>query len=190
MPPQLSHITGFWKNFNNFIIKLDRRPKDWEQGVSWYASHLFKHKFQSSTIKSYISAIKATLMNDDYPWDDGKVMFNTIINSCSIVNDVVQNKLPIQNGLLEMLLFELERKYSALEYHEKLYKAFFCVAHYGMFRMCELAKGSHTLLAKDIHSATGKKKIINGPTFIKNSWKKQTPPINKNPRQCTSGQRA
>ena len=153
---------GIWKNFNKFIIKLDHRPKDWEQGVSWYITYLYYKGFQSSTLKSYVSGIKSVLINDDYPWEDNKVKFNMIANSCSMVNDRVQTRLPIQNGLLEMLIFELERKYNAQFYLELMFKAIFLILYYGLLRIGEVAQGTHTLLARNIHYATnnGKQKLL------------------------------
>ena len=149
---------GTWKNFNKFIIKLDRKPKNWEQGVAWYCAYLFHQGCQSSTIRSYISAIKSILIADDYNWSDEEAHFNSIINSCRNINDVMKNRLPIQNGLLDLILFETERRFINQHYLEVTYKAFFSLAHYGMFRVGELAQGTHTLRAKDVHVATNTKK--------------------------------
>ena len=142
-----------WKNFNQFIIKLDRKPKNWEEGVAWYATYLFHSGFQSSTIRSYITAIKTTLVNDDYDWNDNAEKFNMIIRSCKMVNDMVKNRLPIQNKLLEMLLSEMECRFKYQYYLEIMYKAFFLLLYYGMMRIGELAMGVHTLKAKDIHNS-------------------------------------
>ena len=148
-----------WKNFNIFLLKLDRRPRNWEEGAAWYATYLYHRGFQSSTIRSYISGIKATLINDDYEWDQSAVNFNLVIKSCKMINDSVKNRLPVQNRLLETILFELERKYSKQYYLEIMYKAFFMLLFYGMMRIGELAAGNHTLMAKDIHLAEGKQKM-------------------------------
>ena len=55
---------SIWKQFNNFIVKLDVRPGDWENQVALYCTYLVNEGRQSNTIKSYISAIKAILQAD------------------------------------------------------------------------------------------------------------------------------
>ena len=45
-----------WKNFNKFIIRLDRIPTSWEKRTCLYCTYLICHKkLKSSTIKSYVS---------------------------------------------------------------------------------------------------------------------------------------
>ena len=63
---------------------------------------------QSSTLKSYFSAIKFVLRQDGYVWDDAKMLLNSLVSSCKLVNDRVKVRLPIQKGLLELLLFEIK----------------------------------------------------------------------------------
>ena len=41
-----------------------------------------------------------------------------------------------------------------------MYRALFALAYYGMFRIGELAKGDHPILAKDVLVAANKKKIL------------------------------
>ena len=54
---------GIWKNFNNFIIKLDIKPNNWEDRLVLYMAYLIQGNRKSTTICSYISAIKAVLFN-------------------------------------------------------------------------------------------------------------------------------
>ena len=58
--------------------------------------------------------------------------------------------LPIQNGLLEIMLYETERKYDQQIYLELLWKALFMIGHYGLMRVGELTQGTHTVRAKNI----------------------------------------
>ena len=60
---------------------------------------------QSSTVKSYVSAIKKTLIDDGYSWDDNKVLVSSLTKACRIINDRVMTRLPINCSLLEMMLF-------------------------------------------------------------------------------------
>ena len=54
---------GIWKNFNRFILRLDIKPTNWEDRLVMYVAYLIHMKRRSTTIKSYISAIKAVLFN-------------------------------------------------------------------------------------------------------------------------------
>ena len=152
-----------WKNFNKFLIKLDRMPKTWEDRTCIYCTHLICEKrLQSSTVRSYISAIKWVLRNDGYCWDDGKMLLNTLTKSCKVKNDRVKTRLPIQKGLLEMVLFEIRRKFCDQPYLEALYISAFLLAYYGLMRVGEIALSDHTVKAVDIHKAnanTSKKRL-------------------------------
>ena len=55
---------SIWRKFNQFLIKLDRKPQTWERRVALYGAYLVDIGTQSSTIKSYFSAIKKIL------WDE------------------------------------------------------------------------------------------------------------------------
>ena len=50
-----------WKIFNAFYIKLDIKPHSWEDRLTLFIGYLVDQDKQSSTIKSYISAICAVL---------------------------------------------------------------------------------------------------------------------------------
>ena len=83
---------SIWKKFNMFVLKLDIKPKTWEQRVSLYGAYLVNQGIQSSTLKSYISAIKCILCTDDHKhkWDDSSILLHTLTRACKIVNDTVQ----------------------------------------------------------------------------------------------------
>ena len=118
---------------------------------------------QSSTLKSYFSAIKHVLKLDGYQWDDTKVLLSSLVRSCRLENDKVKTRLPIQKGLLEMILFEVDRHYDytlSQPYLAVLYKAVFSLAYYGMLRVGEIAQGSHTIKACNIHLGNNKDKIL------------------------------
>ena len=105
-----------WRNFNKFFIRLDRRPKTWEERVALYCTHLIDGGAQSSTVKSYVSAIKQTLRGNGYAWDDNSILLESLIKACRLKNDHVSCRFPIRLGLLEMLLFELQRYYPQQPY--------------------------------------------------------------------------
>ena len=151
-----------WRIFNSFLIRLDFRPKDWESRASLFIAHLVNEGLQSSTIKSYISAIKKTLVIDGYDWEDNKVLLGTLTRACRIINDVMKTRLPIHCSLLEMILFEFQRVYSTQVYLQLLYKAVFLLGYYGLMRVGELTvnEGNHTVKAANVHIATNKEKLL------------------------------
>ena len=99
---------NIWRQFNNFIIKLDVKPKFWEEKTSLFVAYLIDKGIQSSTIKSYVSAIKKTLILDKYPWNDKIIMLSSLTRACKLVNDRIQAHLPIHCSLLELILFKFK----------------------------------------------------------------------------------
>ena len=155
---------GIWKNFNKFVIRLDEKPKTWEERLSYYVTYLvFECKVQSSTLKSYITAIKCILREDGYVWDEAKILLTSLTSltkTCRKKNDTHKNKFPIQKGLLDLTLHELEEIHNKQIYLEILYKTIFSLMYYGLFRIGEVTKSKHVLKAKDVHSADNKEKML------------------------------
>ena len=108
-----------------------------------------------------MSAIKSVLRADGYLWDDNVVLLHSLIRACKLINDRVTCHLPIQSGLMKMLIFEVERLYGGKQcYLESLYKALFVLAYYGLMRIGKLIESEHTLKANDIHVGMNKNKIL------------------------------
>ena len=147
---------------NKFLLRLDIVPEFWEDRVVAFAAYMIEiKKIQSSTLKSYISPIKHMLKVDGYEWQDNRVYFHSLIRSCRLSNDVVKTRLPIQFGMFELLLFEIERKLGTTQpYLETMYKTLFSLAYYGLMGVGELAWGDHSIKAKNIHIAANKNKIL------------------------------
>ena len=79
-----------WRQFNKFVIDLDRKPDLWEDRATLFIGYLIDRGMQSTTVKSYVSAIKKTLVMDGYDWNDKLVLVRSLAQSCKIVNDTVQ----------------------------------------------------------------------------------------------------
>ena len=158
----MRNYLSVWRQFNDFLMGLDSKPpRRWEDRMILFGAYLIEHKkIQSSTLKSYFSAIKCMLVDDDYNWDDNIVMFRTLTRACRNLNDKASTRLPIQKGLLELLLFEIQRIFKNQYYLEILYKTIFIVAYYGLFRIGELTTGSHPVRAKDVYIARNKDKLL------------------------------
>ena len=149
-----------WHQFNSFLIKLDKKPKTWEERITLFAVYQIDKGIQSNTLKSYYSAIKNTLRLDDYYVDDTKVLLNSLAKACRLVNDKVKNTLPIRKKLLELILFEIQRKFNTQPYLEIMYKTLFSLAYYGLFRVGELTTGAHPIKACNVHIAQNKEKLM------------------------------
>ena len=151
-----------WRQFNKFVVSLDRKPKLWEDRTTLFIGFLIDRGMQSSTVKSYVSAIKKTLVLDGYDWDDKLVLVRSLAKVCRIVNDSVRTRLPISCGLLEMILFEVQRYFSGINqaYLEILYKTIFALSYYGMMRIGEIMRSPHVLKAKNVHLGQNKDKIL------------------------------
>ena len=100
---------AIWRQFNNFVISLDRKPNLWEDRTTLFIGYLIEKGTQSSTVKSYVSAIKKILIIDGYKWNDNLVLVRSLAHACRLINDQVRTRLPIHCGLLEMILFEVHR---------------------------------------------------------------------------------
>ena len=147
-----------WRQFNRFLLNLDRKPKAWEDRAMLFMAHLIHDKkFQSSTIKSYMSAIKRMLVDDMYDWQDNKILLTTLTRACRVVNDRVRTHLPIHCSLLEMILFEIGRMFSTPEnnqpYLKCLFESIFLLGYYGLMRVSQLVKSPHVVKARNLHLA-------------------------------------
>ena len=106
--------------------------------------YLIDKGMQSATVKSYISAIKKTLIMDKYKWDDKLVLVRALAKACRLTNDRVTTRFPIHCSLLEMILFGVQRHYTAQGqwYLEILYKTIFAISYYGLMRVGKSLKAN------------------------------------------------
>ena len=152
---------NIWRQFNKFVINLDTKHSCWKDRVQLFIGYKIYQGMQSSTVKTYISAIKKTLIDDGYQWDDQKVILGSLTKACKLVNDKVFTRLPIQFGLLEMMLCELQRVFgdSGQHYIQHLYRTMFALSYYGMMKISEVAKSDHVLKARNVPAAANKEKL-------------------------------
>ena len=161
-----ANYTQIWKQFNKFLIKLDVIPSSWEKRALLFSAHLVECGVKSSTIRCYISAIKHLVKMDNYEWNDCSMLLNSVTRACRIINDKVYQRFPINIGLLEVLLFEINRVFAEQSYLRTLYKSIFCVAYYGLLRISEVADrrevsaSKHAIKAVNVHLGLNKDKIL------------------------------
>ena len=157
-----STYLAIWRQFNKFLLSLDKMPQTWEYRTILFVGYLIEKGFQSSTVKSYVSAIKKTLLCDNYEWKDENVQIVSLTRACKVKNDVVHTRLPIHCSLLELIFFEVRRKFSILNqpYLESMYLALLALGYYGLMRVGELTLSDHVVKASSVHIATNKDKIL------------------------------
>ena len=155
-----------WTTFNKFLIRLDDKPQCWEERVTIFIAYLIEQGRQSSTIKSYVSAIKNVLMTDGYEWSDSKILLTSLTRACKLENDIVKTRLPIHGKLLDLLLFEVERAFDTQPFLRAMYMAFFALSYYGLFRVGELAESEHAVKAKDVHVAKKQGKNFTSALYL------------------------
>ena len=140
-----------WKNFNEFFIKLDNKPSSWEDRLTLYVGFLVQQNKKSTTVRSYISAVKAVLADDGVMLSENRYLISSLTRACKLINDKVRTRLPIQKRMLERILQCTEEFFDQQQYLSRLYKAIFSSAYYGMLRVGEIVSGDHPVKAPDVH---------------------------------------
>ena len=138
------------------------KPRFWEEHIILFAAYLINQNRKSSTVKSYISAIKAVLANNDIVVNENRYLLNSLTSACRLQNDTVRMKFPIQKDLLHLIL-KMTGQFFADKgqmYFKNLYMAIFAAAYYGLFRIGELTDSSHVVKACDVHIALNKRKLL------------------------------
>ena len=151
-----------WKLFNKFFLHLDKKPCKWEDRLVLFVGYLIDQNKQSSTVKSYISAIRAVLRNIGIKLECDQFLLNSLTRACKLENDRVRTRLPIHRDMLEVLLKTTKKHFMKLgqPYLATLYQAIFSTAYFGLFRIGELTSGEHPVLAKDVYVGTNKRKML------------------------------
>ena len=167
-----------WRSFNEFFIKLDVKPESWEDRVTLFVGFLIEEKgAKSTTIKSYISAIRSVLKEDGIDLCENKFLLSSLTRACRFINDKVKTRLPIYKEMLIILLQQVENSFldDNQEYLAVMYKAIFSTAYYGLFRIGELASGTHPIFARGVHIGTNKNKLMFVLRTSKTHWADQKP---------------
>ena len=151
-----------WKKFNQFIAKLDHKPTNWEDRLVLFTGYLVDRQFQSSTIRSYISAMRSVLSEINIWLSQSNYLLTSLTRACRLNNDMITTRLPIHKSLLEVLLHNIAKYFENKHqiYLAILYKALFSRAYYRMFRVGELMMGHHAIQAEHVHVAQNKEKML------------------------------
>ena len=126
-----------------------------------YVAFLIDSKRKSTTIKCYVSAIKAVLKSEGVKICQDNEVLGMLIHACKLKNDIIQTRLPICRGLLEVLINSVEKIFDPPQpYLSILYRALLATTYFGLFRVGELTQSKHVVRAKDVHIALNKDKLM------------------------------
>ena len=183
-----------WRTFNHFYLRLDVKPDSWEERLILFVGHLVNEKKKGGTIRSYICAIKYVLREDGVILNEDKYLLMALTKACRLVNNQVKTRLPIQKGMLALLVKEVGKMFEEKNqpYLSILYRTLFATAYFGLFRVGELTLGEHTVKAKDVHIGENKNKILfvlrsskaHGKDGKPQSVKIESIPIKHQQRRC------
>ena len=139
--------------------------------------YLVDNHTQSSTVKSYISTIKAVLRMNGIKIEEDQYLLSSLTHACCLRNDRCHVRLPIQKGMLRIILRKTSDHFEAAgqPFLSLLYRTLFSTVYFGLFRVSELTLSEHQVKARDIHIGINKDKIL----FILHSSKthaKSLPP--------------
>ena len=125
-----------------------------------FVAFLIENDIKSSTIKSYLSAIRAILWENDIKLNEDMVLLGSLTRACKLKNDVIEARLPITNKLLSVLIKKCSEFFSDQPYLKTPYKALLSTAYFGLFRVGEVTDGPHVLLAHNVSIGQNKKKML------------------------------
>ena len=151
-----------WKIFNQFFIHLDKKPNRWEDRLNLFVGHLISQNKQSTTVRCYILAIKAVLKMNNIQIKEDEYLLSVLTKACCLKNDKLRLRIPIQRQLLETILQGVKRLFNSQNqpYLAILYQALFISTYYGLLRVSKVMAGSHPILARDVHVAANKRKML------------------------------
>ena len=151
-----------WKLFNEFFIKLDVKPDNWEDRLILFVGHLISCEKKSQTVRSYICAIRAVLRDDGITLNEDKFLLKAITRACKLKNDTVRTRLPIKKNMLKIIV-DTTFKYfheKGQDYLKVLFPCLFITAYFGLFRIGELTHSPHTIKVVDVNIAANKQKLL------------------------------
>ena len=93
-----------WRIFNKFFINLDYKPETWEDRMVLFTGFLIENRLQSGTVKSYLSAIRAVLWENNIKLNEDLFLLSSLTRACKLRKDRVHTRLPIQKDLLNLII--------------------------------------------------------------------------------------
>ena len=100
------------------------------------------------------------MRDDGVCLNEDKYLLTSLTKACRLKNDCVKTRLPIQLGVLEVLLKYIRQYFVSQPYLEKLFSAIFSTAYFGLLRIGEVSQSEHVVLARNVKIADNKQKIM------------------------------
>ena len=147
-----------WNLFNQFYMKLDKKPMAWEDRLT-FVGYLIQGKRKSTTICSYISAIKAILKDDGIDLNEDLFLITSLTKACRIHQDKAQIRTLITKTLLHQIVEAFQELFATQPYLLILYTALFLTTYYGLFCIGEVTSGSHPIKVCNVEIAENKRKL-------------------------------
>ena len=72
------------KNFNEFFIRLDKKPESWEDRLALFLNHLTVEERNSETLRSCISAVRNVLSAEGIELNKDSYRLSVLIKTCKI----------------------------------------------------------------------------------------------------------
>ena len=126
---------------------------------------------KSLTVRTYLSAIKAILQENNITFNQDQFALNALTRACKLKNDRFITRLPISKEVLRLMMEKIESNYSSQPYIACLYRAMFSTAYYGLLRAGEVAKGSACGASSQRTHRIKQKQNSNNIRNIKNTQK-------------------
>ena len=168
-----------WKIFSDFYLKLDEKPIEWEDRITLFVGHLIQRNIKSTTINSYISALKNVLQSDNVKLNKDRSLLMSLTKACKLKNDTLVTRLPIHRELLVSLNKAICHLFDQQPYLSSLYRAMFNCSYFGLLRIGEVAESMHAIKAKDVFVGTNKPKLMLILRSSKIHWVSDKPQIIK-----------
>ena len=149
-----------WKSFCKFFNKLDDKPEQWNDRIVLFVGYLIISKKKSSTIKSYVSALKAILRDEDIEVSEDQMLLRSLTRACRINFDHKNFKMPVRRGMINRLVASLDTFFDSPQpYLTTLYKAMIITTYFGLFRIGEMTESPHVVKAADVFTGVNKDKL-------------------------------
>ena len=156
----LHNYYTIWKIFNQFFVKLDVKPRNWEDRITLFTGYLVQNGRKSTTIRSYISALKAELKMNKIKVSTDDYLLASLMKACRLRNHKVITKFPIQKPMLHVMIDKVSILFGSQPYLKCLYQAILITTYYRLFRIGEVTGRSHPIKARDFHIAMNKRKLL------------------------------
>ena len=107
----------------------------WEDRLTLFVGYLIQNNRQSTTMHSYICAIKAVLRMNGIDIKEDRYLLASMVHACRLKNDKLRTRLPVQKGMLCILLETVQEHFLSINqpYLSIMYRALFTTMYYGMF---------------------------------------------------------